>query len=560
MRFKYLNVIVLLFLLLFVSCEANIDLHNISDEVALNPSLVVPLGGANVTLRDMLSLYNLSGSIIADNGEIYFQKDDSLNFVFPELNLQSKIIPFSANFPISVPGNTIPKNTSLLFPEINQNLDLGMNHNPSTERIDNVLIEQADFSITLNRTDLGIPAQNVNMNITFPQISMLNLGELNVINFSPTAYGVPKVITLKNFMLDTKGKSEFPANILLSIKTGSSSVALTSASQFQLQINITKMTFKVAYGYFEPYTKASKVEQIALDLNKNLPSGVFKYSNPQIEISTKTNIGTYLRFQINYVKAFSLLKPNDVISAKFNGIDSTTVDFDSKPSIPGQWIKKNLQTLDKDWGGTNKLFEKENKPDILEYKFSIMPNNTLIQSNSTPNFITPDAAIKVYVKTKIPFQFNAGSYFEYKDSVENIFETISKEKNKYTQDKIDTTALVLNIINGLPVSTKLNIVLIDSLGKELSTDFIKNYTIIAGKVDGDGIVQAGNETRQTLTISLTNDQLNTLFKARKIKYTVRVEGENFVASKIHFTENNIFNIKFGFFVKGSLNTKGVMKN
>ncbi|MEI7502286.1 MAG: hypothetical protein WCJ61_03295, partial [Paludibacter sp.] len=103
-------------------------------------------------------------------------------------------------------------------------------------------------------------------------------------------------------------------------------------------------------------------------------------------------------------------------------------------------------------------------------------------------------------------------------------------------------------------------VLIDSLGKELSTDFIKNYTIIAGKVDGDGIVQAGNETRQTLTISLTNDQLNTLFKARKIKYTVRVEGENFVASKIHFTENNIFNIKFGFFVKGSLNTKGVMKN
>ncbi|MEI8085984.1 MAG: hypothetical protein WCG93_07185 [Paludibacter sp.] len=555
MRFKYLKIIILSLSLLFVSCEANIDLHNISEEVALNPSLVVPLGGANLTLRDMLSLYKLSGSIITDGTDIYFQNDDSLNFVFPALNLQSKIIPFSVSLPVSIPGNIIPPNTILPTVGIPQNLDLGMNHNPSTERIDSVLIDQADFSISLNQTDLNIPAQNVNISITFPQIKMLNTGELNVINFNSIAYNVSKVITLKHFMLYAKGNSDFPAIIQLNIKTGSNPVVLTPASQFQLQINITKMPFKVAYGYFETYTNASRVEQIALNLNKNLPNCDLKYANPQIEISTKTNIGTYLGFKVNYIKAFAQLNPTDAIFAKFNGVDSTTLEFDSKPTIPGMWLTTKLKTLDKDWGGTDKLFEKENKPDILEYKFSISPNNILIKSNSTPNYITPDAAIKVYVTTKIPFQFKAGSYFEYKDSFENIFETISKELNKYPQNKINSTALVLNIKNGLPATTKLAITLTDSLGGELVTDFKKDYSVVAGSVDNEGIIQSGKETNQTLTISLTNDQLNILRKARKIKYTVRIEGEDFKSSNIHFTENNSFAIKFGFFVNGNLNTK-----
>jgi hypothetical protein len=443
----------------------------------------------------------------------------------------------------------------VLLNGINQYLDLGMNHSSNSERIDNVLIEQADFSITLNETDINISPEKVSMSITFPQITMLNTGESNVINFSPTTYGIPKVVTLKNFMLYTNGKSDFPAILQLNLKTGSTPVLLSAASKFQLQINITKMPFKVAYGNFEPYSNASKVEQIVVDLNKNLPKGVLKYTNPQIEIATKTNIGAFLRFKVNYLKAFSRLNPADAIFANFNGVDSTTIDFDSKPTIPGERKTMNLRTLDKDWGKTNKLFEMENKPDILEYKFSISQNNTLIQTIPSANYITSDATMKVYVKTKIPFQFNAGSYFEYNDSIQNIFETIAAELNKYPKNKINFTSLVLNINNGLPATTKLSIALIDSLGGELITDLKKDYTIIAGKVDNNGIVQPGNETKQTLTISLTNDQLNLLRKARKIKYTVRIEGEDFKSSNIHFTQNNSFGIKFGFFVNGNFNTK-----
>lgn len=555
MKLNCLNIILLAFSFVFSSCEANIDTQNISGEVEFSPSLVVPLGGASLTLSDMLLLYKLSGSIVTDNNEIYFQNDDSVDFKFPVLNIVSKITPFSTNLLKSFSGNIIPSNTSLQPIEINQTMDLGMNHTPNTERIDSVLIEQADFSISLNQTSFDIPIGNVSMSIRFPQIKMLNPGESNVINFSPTAYGVPKVITLKNFMLYTNGKSDFPTTIQLNIKPLSSPVIITGDSKFELQVNITKMPFKAAYGYFEPYANVSNVEQIAINLNKNLPSGVLKYSNPQIEIKTMTNIGTYLRFQINYIKAFSRLNPADAIFAKFNGVESTSVEFNSKPTNPGLWITNILRTLDKDWGETNKFFEKENKPDILEYKFSVSENNTLIQNDKTPNFITPDAAIKVYVTTKIPFQFNAGSYFEYKDSIESIFETISTELNKYPQNNVNSSALVLNINNGLPVTTKITISLFDSIGKELTTDLKKDYTIIAGKVDNNGIVQPGNETKQTLVISLTNDQLNILRKAFKIKYTVRIEGEDFKSSNIQFTKNNTFDIKFGFFVNGNFKTK-----
>jgi hypothetical protein len=94
--------------------------------------------------------------------------------------------------------------------------------------------------------------------------------------------------------------------------------------------------------------------------------------------------------------------------------------------------------------------------------------------------------------------------------------------------------------------------LVDSTGNEISSNLQKSYIINAGKVDANGVVLLEQET-QTLIISLANNQLSTIKKANKIEYSIRVEGGN-IDSKIHFTLSDTFDVIYGLYAKGSLNT------
>jgi len=50
---RCLLLIILPFVLLFSSCNADVDLQNISDQVNLHPELIIPIGSAEVTLGDI---------------------------------------------------------------------------------------------------------------------------------------------------------------------------------------------------------------------------------------------------------------------------------------------------------------------------------------------------------------------------------------------------------------------------------------------------------------------------------------------------------------------------
>jgi hypothetical protein len=322
-------------------------------------------------------------------------------------------------------------------------------------------------------------------------------------------------------------------------------------------INEDSAEYSVAYGDFESTAIVSFVHQRKLELGKVFPNGFLKFSNPQLHIRVTSNIGTYLSFRVDYIKAIvstdSTIAP---VYAWFNAhtTNSVTEQFDSKPASPSLWVSKDFRTFDKDWGETNWLFENVNRPDMIEYKFSAWINQALVQKDPTPAFITPDAKLKVNISYKIPFQLNKGSYYDYQDTIPNIFSQIAGVFDKYAADKISSATIVLNIKNGFPVQTQFTVQFLDSLGQKLLTDFEKNYTVQAGDVDANGIVQTGKETKQTITLLVTKAQLPELKKAKSIAYSVRFLGED-VQSNIHFTKLNTFDLKVGLFVKGDLNEK-----
>jgi len=327
-----------------------------------------------------------------------------------------------------------------------------------------------------------------------------------------------------------------------------------------IQYDSTEISFSnlnlptnVVYGNLDPNLKAGGTYKQSLNFNKYFPTGILHFSNPTVDINLLSNIGTYLSFQIDYIKAYN---SSDTTIATYGWFNNHTTNilsdqFDSKPKVPGAWVTKSLPTLDKGNGETNNIFDTENKYNQVQYKFSVWINQSLVDKDVTPSFITSDQKVKVRMTTRIPFQFDAGSYYEYFDTIPNAFNQIASALSTYANNSIDTAQIVMNIKNGLPVNTQLSLSFLDSLGAKVNTDFKEIYTIDSGTVDTNGIVRTGNEHKEVLLFSITKSQLAILKKAKKMAYSVRFDGQN-IGDNIHFIKSNTFDLNVGLFVKGDL--------
>ncbi|HEY6913265.1 MAG TPA: hypothetical protein VI413_01210, partial [Paludibacter sp.] len=440
-------------------------------------------------------------------------------------------------------------------------VNLGINSPQSTDKIDSIKVTSISMNVTINVTpDMkSIDPANLKITIILPtdRVRMFGGGS-NVITLLPATYGRPVNIPLTDFMLNTSnGATGFPLLLRVDAKSGNVPLALSQNSAVTCDISFSQLVYSVAYGDFESATNLSFTHRRLQEFGKVFPAGQLKFTNPQLHIKAISNIGTYLSFNVDYIKAFvssdSSIPP---VYAWFydHTANSVADQFDSKPASPGLSVSKDFKTFDKDWGETNLMFENVNRPDMIEYKFSAGINKTLVQNDPTPSFITPDAKVKVYFTYTIPFQLNKGSYYEYRDTIRNIFSDLATILDKYAVNKISSVAIVLNIKNGYPVQTQFSLQFLDSLGQKLLTDLEKNYTVPAGNVDANGIVQPGNEANQTITLLVTKAQIPELRKAKSIDFSVRFEGEN-VQSDIHFTKLNTLDLKVGLFVKADLNEK-----
>ena len=559
MNFRFLLLLSAFFSILFVSCEADIDLNNVSNDISLHPDLIVPIGSANVSLGQLLSANTSLGKYLTvDDSEINYLRMDSSEFNFPVLNFLANSTELSRNITLGPSGTFIPPNIVLPTIAVTDTVDLGLNSANNGDRVDSIHVKSATITVVISVSpDLAtINPSNLKFSIVFPtgKIRMLN-GTSSTINFKPTGYGIPYDVVLSDFMMSTSGKeSGIPIEIRLDAKTGALPLVLSSTSFITDKISFKQLDYSVVYGTFNSGLKLSNSYKQGIDLDKDLPNGLLKFANPQVFISAISNVGMYLNFKIDFIKAYVSTNQNiNPVFANFNGSQNVNVELKRKPVNPGDTVHLMLPTLNKDWGGTNMLFENESTPDVLQYNFSASVDSLLTANGKSPSYITSDAKIKVYLKTIIPLSFSKGSYYEFSDSIPNIFVGISNALNQFTYTKITSTALILNITNGLPVRTSFTFDLTDSLGKVLPTTFVKNYVIQGGKVDGNGIVQPGKETKQSIQLVVTKEQLDILKKARVLTYKVRIDG-NDINSNIHFIPSNTFDLKAGLFIKGDVNT------
>lgn len=277
---------------------------------------------------------------------------------------------------------------------------------------------------------------------------------------------------------------------------------------------------------------------------------------PGCDLTVKSNIGTYMLLDVAYVKAYSESDPAQAIYASFDGSRSTTEALNDKPDGPGLWVTKQLRQINKEYGAIDQFFDHPSHPDVIEFRYTVRPDEDKINSDPTPNFITPDAAIKVIYKIQIPMYLKPDSYYELNDTIKDVGDDID---DALEEADIDNARLILTVSNGLPVKGDLSLILLDSLNREITSDLDTNYPIDAPAIDAGGYVAEGGVTPQKIEIELTNSQIEDLKKANHIAYRFRIDSKD-DRSFIHFTTSNYFGVKLGMFVRGSVKNTDSNKN
>ncbi len=539
--FKYLSGFTLA-AFLFGACTTEVDWDSLGDNLKIDQSLVLPIGEATLTLEDILNQLDSVDFINSEGSDIFVEYSDTLSWDIREYKMNLNTVPIEKTLQPS--PNTItplPGNFTISY-TFDETMELGLNTNPLDQRVDYVRVNSAKLKITLNKSNLDINPENVKVTLTFPdQKIVFDNPSITSIVHTPTTFGTEHTINLSPFTMRTyNASSSIPLRIVLDITTGNSPIVASPASTVNFKLDISDFDMKVAYGFFKPtVSDEAQIESVDLgDFAKDLPEGLFKFSDPELKLTVTNNVGIRLGVNLDYLKAYRKDEVNyDTVYAQFrNNLHSTKIIIKAAPEYGAS--ATTVYTIDKDSGQIHRLFDNKLLPNKLDYKFRLTS-----EAREDPDFIIPKPKIDVKFEVKVPLRFSAGSYVEFQDTIPDL-----NLDSILNQDYIDNAILVLKVTNGLPVGVELKLKMIDENGIKVNTTIDSTFTINAPVINANGFVDRTKLVGQEIRIEIQKSQLAQLRSTRQIIYNIRVDRKD--NEPIRFEKSNSFAVKAGIFVKG----------
>lgn len=539
--------------MIFTACMSDVELSNVSKEILIDESLVVPIGVDTIKIKELLQKLSTDNQVTTDPAgqgtEIYFEKEENYDYDFRDIRLLDNSSPTGVSLQPSPGGSvSVPANSTIPSVNLSTSFNLGLNSDVTNERVDKILVTKATLNLGLNFISLNLLPANMTVTLTFPTDRVTLANGASSVSFVPT--GLDSYVDILNFTVNMPANAtSIPVNIKIDAKNGNTAQTISPASTINATLKFTQFNFSVVYGFFKPAVIVSKTEQIPLDVSSYLPDAFLKFANPQATITAKTNVGTYVKFRIDYIKAF--LKSNPIASeakASFSGKDY--YDFNlPKPAAFGDSISKTV-TFNSQNARTDLLFNNIIRPDVLEYQFSTYVNQDSLDAHPlVPLFFPSTGMIKTKIKIKIPLYLNAGSNVNWNDTLYIDGGTIG---DKVENSVIDSSVLVFKVSNGLPIkASTLKFSLLDSNGAKINTTLDdQNYPINAPTIDAAGKVVVSSIVPQTIKINVSKAQFEDLKKAKSVIFNVTADGKD-SSTAIHFTTDDSFIVRLGVFVKGN---------
>ena len=568
LHFKLLSVLCLI-ILIFSSCVSDIDLANVSKNAKIDQSLGLPIGEANLTIKDLLDKFGLPSEIDTTQNEIAYQKSFSGEYKLQSFNLNDSLPPYEKTISLSdyVQFSGSSYIYSLPFPLLidvnNQFLDIGYNLNPNLQHVDSFklkpVILSAKIDVSPDLTLINhINPRDVTVQFIFDPKYVNTFGANT--SFTPFAFGLSQAVSMDSAVVKAYSSlTEIPYTIRISIKPQPFPIQIQSYSYVKLTINSTNIGVTQAWGLFKMDYSGSEKVIFPFDYDKYLPNAFLRFDNPTVDIKVNTNVGADLALKIDSVKLYNSLTPSNKQLVKFNNHTSTSrTEYVNGPTVLGQTSTSNFNILNSANSETDKLFDVKPYPNSMDFNYTV---SNIIDGTRKQNFITSDGKVDYTVKTKINFSFKGGASYAGIDTITNVGQNIGT-----SLDGVDSAILVLKIKNKIPAKAYYRMTFWKSQTDTIAAGTIKTikndstsgnlfsrYEISAPQVNADGTVNANVENTQTIKIVLNKAAIDNLKQTKFIIFKLDLGSEviNGVPNLIHFTTKNSFGVKLGVFLKAN---------
>lgn len=546
-----------IFLIGSVSCT-EIDLTNISKDIKLQESLVLPLVQDSITVGQFLNKLKVKDGLIGYNADtIYFQAEAKKVFKFADVNVLKNSVSKVLN--LSLTAGTVAANQGISAPGgLSQQINMGFDPLSVTSRVDSIKTNALSLAVKVSVTDIKnqsgnpISPSDLKIRLKFPKMyNQTNYLPIQT-DFNVTQFGTDAAVVLNNLMIQTAGMSSLPFD--MQFFAGSNPITLGSNAKINVEIKTTQIdnTNLVVYGIFEPSTLESTILKIPQEDLKDLPDGM-RFVNPQAFVHFESNFGTFLRLKLESLRAYNKTTEQKGQFKDKSGVyrDTTSVLLKKRAESPGDFVPIDLPVLNNVYGQTDLLFDTSSKFDSLEYKFSLKidnESNKLVDQHLKPLFAIPGSKLDATIRFQIPFYLKPNSNFDYSDtlSIDSLF------------DKIKKASLLIRITNGLPTNVTYSMKFLDDKKSEILVPTVnsKTYEIKSANSDATtGLYVSG--TSSDFSIDFAESDVAKLTNAKSMVFNLKFTGQPITSTTskaIQITKKNYFKIKVGASLKSSYST------
>ena len=548
----------------FTSCVDDFyKLDNVNTDTEVDMTLVGPIGHSNIKLSDILPDSISRFKIFIENDSIFFVLKDTVDFGNAFINdIKMPKGTFYKDLPL---GESTGINTDTAVFDYTLPFQFDINTNPN-EILDSILFKSSDITLKMNSVFDFV--DNSTLEVIFDPTQL---------KLNPSLYPDNKIIInlhsgLIEQPLNLEGaKLYFPnrANTINIRFKGdvTTSTQFVEGTTLSVELDFNSMKPRIAYGYIGQDRDIWGDEILRdFDFTQSLQGSNFflPFHNPQIYITSVSNIGIPAEYTLDYVKA-SDTRTGETVYADFNGQPTTSFvlnypKFAEIKNLTNQQLlnfntstldKQTTKLFDKDYGATNRLFQI--KPNKLAYKFRV---KTVADAQAPVHFFFDDSKMFLLITTKLQVNFD-GSEDPDKSFFVNLKDTMKLGIDSSDVDISDfekvAAEIKLNYQNSLPIGADVTLKFLNDSDEEVTHDgevFRQQYTIEPAPVDAEGKVLTPFPNT-IIRIKITGKQMkNFVLGASKMAFEYSMAGNE--GKNVQIMAKDWLDLKASFYVAGKV--------
>ncbi len=538
------------------SCETAMNLNELNADILLDQQYFIPIGSAYAKVSDALDSLELPQelSVVADT--MYFTFKDSIIQELPDFDL-SKSFPRKSvslqpfNYLQSELSVFIPKDS--VIPSKSFIIKIPVEIDPSLldQQIDSIYFSSARIALQINSSQIqNLLPQNTKITLKFLKNLVFSDSTITQKVHYPSVFGKDEFIILNDFYIDCRDKSfEITMEVVIDfLQNRTQNITVNQNSAITFGVEVLEPKFRAVYGLFN-FSDFNQEITENLVINDILPGTILKFADAKINLSTETNAGVNLVFNLDEIAITSKEGLNTKTNyADFNGSRQMST-YINTPTELFTIAHTEFKQINNNYGKLDQLFESDYSVSSLKLKYSF--TKPPVSTWHKPEFITDKTYFKLKYQFKTPLYFNEGSKLNFKTHIlgtKEIFEQIM------LQDTIQRIGLVFDFENEFPLDFTLNMEFVDSRNVSknnlLAKDpaFKATYIIEAPPVTEKGIVIKDSVSVQRLFVEFNKVNFETLKTVERINLILGMQTD--VDKPMFFTTQDRVKVKLGAYVKG----------